>query len=173
VGTLLRQRLAGAALLAAGVTLAVMGTRVRRQGPRVAAPSASAAEREPRKLREPGEAELRLLAPLVVGSNLGGFKVREIHGVDGGVLRLSCARGREVVRLDVALAGDAPDGGEGPLPPATAGRYAIFYGLLGAAPEDGERLALLLGRVIGKHADVPVPPGMTTFEPSPRPAMTL
>src|SRR5689334_6139659 len=71
----------------------------------------------------PSAAELALLAPLAVGSDLGdGFIVREIHGVSGGVIRLVCVKDKATVRLDIALA-DA----EGAVPPATAGKYAVFY----------------------------------------------
>lgn len=172
MGLPIRQGLVIATIAAIGGTLVliVVGARHEREGSGPAVPSASAPGREPPAA---GPDELRLLAPLVVGADLGGFTVRRIRGVEGGVLRLSCARGREVVRLDVALAGDGPDGGEGPPPPATAGRYAIFYALVGAVPEDGERLARLLGRVIEGNAGAPAPAGMTTFAPAPKPAISL
>src|SRR5262249_43379509 len=78
-----------------------------------------------------GSAELGLLSPREPGGTLAGFTVREIRGVERGRLRVVCAQDRAVVRLEVALADP-----EGTLPPATAGRYAVFYALDGATPED-------------------------------------
>jgi hypothetical protein len=118
--------------------------------------------------RPASAAELGVLAPLAPGSVLGGFTIREIRAVEHGTLRVVCARGNEVVRLDVALADP-----EGALPPATAGRYAIFYSLRGAAPEDGDRLAQDFAAVIATNAAAPVPAGMTTFTPDAKPGMAL
>ena len=76
-------------------------------------------------------------------------------------MRVVFARKDAVVRLDVALVDP-----EGPVPPATAGRYAVYYSLRGATPEDGERLAKKLAGVIARNA-APPPAGMTTFKPDP------
>lgn len=104
------------------------------------------------------------MAPLVPGARLGGYEVREIHAIEGGQLTLVCAKDRATVRLSIALAAD-----EGPAPPATAGRYAVFYSLRNAPPEDGERLAKALADVLGKHTDLPPPAGLTAFSPKPIP----
>ncbi len=131
--------------------------------------STTASGSPPRRGGSPaGSSELRLLAPLAPGSVLGGFTIREIRGVEQGTLGVVCARGKEQVRLDVALADP-----EGALPPATAGRYAIFYSLRGAVPEDGDRLAQDLAAVITVNAAAPTPGGMTTFTPEAKPAMAL
>ena len=76
-------------------------------------------------------------------------------------MRVVVARKDAVVRLDIALADP-----EGPVPPATAGRYAIFYSLRGATPDDGERLAKKLAAAISRNG-APPPAGMTTFTPNP------
>ncbi|UQA56285.1 hypothetical protein [Polyangium aurulentum] len=114
--------------------------------------------------RPAGPEELALVAPLVPGARLEDFEVREVRAVQGGVLTLVLAKDRATVRLSVALAEDG-----GPAPPALAGRYAVFYSLRNAQPEDGERLARALARILDKHADVPAPPGLGPFVPSPIP----
>jgi hypothetical protein len=141
---------------------------------RPAAPAASAVSAVPAvsaprptpppPARPAGPAELALVAPLVPGARLENFEVREVRAVESGVLTLVLAKERAIVRLSVALAEDA-----GPAPPALAGRYAIFYSLRNAQPEDGERLARALARILDKHADVPAPPGLSPFVPSPIP----
>jgi hypothetical protein len=110
------------------------------------------------------------VAPLAAGSTFGGFTVRAVHGVHDGVFRVVCAKDKAVVRLDVALLDDS-DGA--PSPPATAGRYAIYYSLRGATPEDGEQLATRLARVIRNNASAAVPPGLAPFKPNPKPGITL
>ncbi|MDI1431122.1 hypothetical protein [Polyangium sorediatum] len=114
--------------------------------------------------RPAGPAELALVAPLAPGSTLDGFAVREIRAVQDGVLTLVCEKDRAAVRLSVALAVD-----DGPTPPAFAGKYAVFYSARGSDPADGERLAKALAAILEKHPDVPVPPGMTSFVPTPIP----
>jgi len=115
-----------------------------------------------------GAEELALVAPLAPGSELGGYQVRAIHGVQDGVMRLVCVKDRATVRLDVALVDD-----DGPQPPATAGRYAVFYSLKGAVPEDGLGLAEALAKVVAAHQDAPAPRGMRKFVPSEKPGTTL
>ncbi|MBK9263717.1 MAG: hypothetical protein IPM54_28425 [Polyangiaceae bacterium] len=128
------------------------------------AASATAAPEPPPPATPAGPDELALVAPLVVGSSLGDFEVREIQAVQRGVLNIVCAKGRSVVHLFIALASD-----KGPEPPAEAGKYAIFYSLRKGDPSDAERLAKALAEIVGKHSDVPVPKGMTEFVPVPIP----
>ncbi len=106
--------------------------------------------------------ELAVVAPLAAGSELGGFVVRDIAGVQRGRMRVVLAKKDAVVRLDIALVDP-----EGPTPPATTERYAIYYSLRGGTPEDGERLAKKLAAVITKNA-APPPAGMTKFIPNPK-----
>jgi hypothetical protein len=117
-----------------------------------------------------GSAELALVAPLTAGSTIGGFTVRAVHGVQDGVFRVVCAKDKAVVRLDVALLDDSEGA---PSPPATAGRYAIYYSLRGATPEEGEQLATKLARAISGNASALVPPGLAPFKPKPKPGMSL
>jgi hypothetical protein len=155
-------------VIAALALVSMAACRATRRAP---SPSPSTAASTAPPSRAAGPAELGLLAPLTPGSVLGGFTVREIHAVEHGLLRVVCARDKkdkEVVRLDVALA--AP---EGALPPATAGRYAIFYSLRGAMPEDADRLANELAAVIKGNAAAPAPAGMTTFTPEAKPGTAL
>jgi hypothetical protein len=116
----------------------------------------------------PSSAERALVAPLAPGSDLAGFSVREIRGVEGGVMRVVCVKGKAEVRLDLALADE-----EGPTPPAVAGRYAVFYAVERATPEEGEKLAKALAKVVEKNAAAPPPAGMAPFTPRPKPGMTL
>jgi len=106
--------------------------------------------------------ELAVVAPLAPGTELGGFAVRDITGVQRGRMRVVLAKKDAVVRLDIALADP-----EGPVPPATTERYEIYYSLRGGTPEDGERLAKKLAAVITKNA-APPPAGMTKFIPDPK-----
>jgi hypothetical protein len=157
--------------LALGAVLVIGAARPwRHRAPATPAPppssaSATASSAPPRPA---GPAELALVAPLAPGSDLIGFTVREIRAVERGRLRVVCVKDKAVVRLDVALLD--PDGA---LPPASAGRYAVFYSLRGAAPEDGDRLSRKLARILEAHAAAPPPPGMTTFTPEARPATEL
>lgn len=116
----------------------------------------------------PSAEELALIAPLTKGAEIGDFVLRDVRGVEDGVMRLVCAKGDATVRLDVALASD-----EGPTPPATAGPYAIYYSIKGATPEDGDRLAKKLAAVLSKHDGAPPPKGMTRFVPKEKPGTTL
>jgi hypothetical protein len=156
------------AALACGAVLAA--TRPwRRAALMPSAPSAVASSAPKPSPRPAGPAELALVAPLMPGSSLLDFTVREIHAVDRGRLRVVCGKDKAVVRLDVALL----DAEGAVVPPASAGRYAVFYSLRGGAPEDGDRLARALAHLIGAHASAPPPPGMTTFTPEERPATEL
>jgi hypothetical protein len=115
-----------------------------------------------------GPEELAIVAPLAKGSDLGGYEVRDIRTVRDGVMRLVCVKDDATVRLDVALVDD-----EGPVPPATAGKYAVYYSLKGSVPEDGARLAQKLAKVLEQHQDAPVPKGMTKFVPKEKPGTML
>lgn len=124
------------------------------------------ADAGPPRPRPAGAAERALVAPLAEKGTLGGFEVQEIQAVNHeGVVRVVLAKGRAVVRLDVGLLAE-----EGPVPPAEAGRYAIFYSLKNATPEEGEQLARALGEVVKKNdaAGVAVPAGMVPFVPGKR-----
>jgi hypothetical protein len=129
-----------------------------------AGPPPSAAAGRPRPA-DAGAPERALLSPLVEGAALGDFEVKEMHAVGPeGILRVVCRKGRAVVRLDVALLGE-----EGPEPPAVSGRYAIFYSLRNASPEEGELLARALAEVLKKNEEaVAAPPGIGTFVAKPR-----
>lgn len=116
----------------------------------------------------PSAEELALIAPIARGSEIDGFIVRDVRGVEDGRMRLVCVRDEAVVRLDVALLD--PDG---PLPPASAGRYAVYYSLKGATPEDGDKLAKRLAAALGAHVDSPPPAGMTRFIPRDKPGTRL
>ncbi len=161
-----RRRLVRAAALAAvalGAGAGAVYLVAREPGP----PSAAGPPRHIQvapKPRSAGPAERALVAPLREGAALDDFEVKAIHAVsEEGVLRVVCARGKAVVRLDVALASD-----EGPAPAAAAGDYAIFYSLKNATPEEGERLAGQLAGVLKSNAGVVRPPGMAPFTPKPR-----
>jgi hypothetical protein len=112
--------------------------------------------------------EMAVIAPLTKGSSLAGWEVVRVEGSERGALRVVCVQKRAVVRLYIALAAD-----DGPAPPATAGKFAIFYSLKDASAEDGERLATELAAVIEKNKDAPPPPGMTPFQPRPSEPISL
>ncbi len=164
-------------LVAVAAALAIAGSLLylaRRRDPPAPIPAASASAPStttpppPRPAKPAGPAELALVAPLAKGSDLGGFEVQEIDGVEDGTMRVVCAKDRAEVRLFVALADE-----EGALPPATAGKLAVFYGARGAPPEDAERLAKKLADVIVHNQGAAVPEGMTTYKPKPKPGTTL
>ncbi len=108
------------------------------------------------------------MAPLEAGRSLGGFTVREVRGVEDGSMLVVCVKDRATVKLQVALADP-----EGALPPATAGRFAVYYSLRGATPAEGESLAKKLAEILRKNPDVPPPLGMTTFAPGEKPGTSL
>ncbi|MFT3772772.1 MAG: hypothetical protein QM820_45865 [Minicystis sp.] len=116
----------------------------------------------------PSAEELAILAPIARGSDLAGFEVREIHGVRDGVLRIVCTKKDSLVRLDIALTDD-----EGPVPPATAGKYAVFYTAKSTLPDDAAKLAQQLAKVLEGHQDLPPPKGMTKFVEKQKPGTAL
>ncbi len=126
---------------------------------RPASEGSSGAETPPRPAN-PGE--LALLAPVVPGGKLGDFEVTEVLGVEGGVLAIVCKKGPARIVLTVGLLASG-----GPSPPASTDRYAVFYSLRGATPEDGERVAKALAAVLEANRTVPPPPGLGPFVPRP------
>lgn len=168
----MRRKLAWAALIAALALGAAAAIRPlltpAPPAPPAPAPPTPGEDAGRQRPRPAGPAERALVAPLAEGSALDDYEVREIHAVGPeGAMQVVCAKGRSVVRLSVALLTPATE--EGPEPPAVAGRYAIFYSLRGASPEEGERLARALAEVLSKNDAAPAPPGMAPFAPPPRP----
>jgi hypothetical protein len=108
--------------------------------------------------------DLALLSPLHEGSRLGSFEVAEIRPIgDDGVLQLVLHKGRAEVRLSVALASDG-----GPSPPASAGRYSVFYAVdhadNAAKSAEGEELASALATILRANEGVPAPPRLAPFD---------
>ena len=112
-----------------------------------------------------GPVELGILAPIVVGSTSKGWKVEAISAVHEGAIVVSFVEEKGKGAVDLLVVASAEDE---VAPPATAGRYAVFYSARLALPEDGDRLARMLGRIIEKNQDAPVPPGLRPFQPQPR-----
>lgn len=107
-------------------------------------------------------ADRAFLGALREGSPLAGYEVVAVAPVgDDGVLRIACRRDGAVVQLLVALASR-----EGPSPPASAGRYAVFYSAPPARSADGPRLALALAEVLRANARAPAPHGLGPFAPA-------
>lgn len=104
-----------------------------------------------------------MVAPLVPGAALGKWTVRSIGAVVDGRMRVTLARDRSVLRLEVVLASD-----DGPVPPASSGAYAIYYRVRGAEPDEASKLARALAGVIAKNRDVHPPAGMAPFHESER-----
>ncbi|EYF08133.1 hypothetical protein [Chondromyces apiculatus] len=148
----------GRAVFVASIALgsgAGLGTLITRP------PSSEAAGEAPPAPVPAGAAERAILAPLAEGASLGDFEVLDIQAVNAeGAVRLHCVRDRAKVRLDVALVTE-----DGPEPPAFTDRYAVFYSLKNASPEDGERLARALAEILKKNESAPTPPGMKPFTP--------
>jgi len=165
-----RRWIAGATLATALAGLGGLGLyrAQRREAAPAPGPPASASAPVEEPPPPPSAEELALLSPLAPGSQLAGFEVREIQGVRDGVLRLVLAQGKAIVRLDVALLDD-----DGVVPPATAGKFAVFYSVLRARPEEGDRLARTLADVLKAHADAAPPRGMTRFRPKEKPGVSL
>jgi hypothetical protein len=107
-----------------------------------------------------GSPERALVAPLAPGSALGDFRVRTISAVERGTFSVVCERGRETMRLVIALDGGAAR------PAATAGPYAIFYvASEGGGGGDGARLAQTLATTLSRNLDHAAPPGLGRFQP--------
>jgi hypothetical protein len=126
-----------------------------------AAPSSSSttAGEPPHPRRPPaGAAELALLAPLLVGGSLEDSVISRIDAVTEGRIVLICTRGGKSIELDVMLAS-----ADAPLPPATSGRYAVYYSAGASSSGDESRLAVALAHVLDTHASEPGPAGLTPF----------
>jgi hypothetical protein len=117
-----------------------------------------------------GPAELAILAPIVVGSTSKGWKIEAIHAVREGTItvRFVEEKGDGVLDLLVALSSE-----DGVVPPAIAGRYAVYYEARRVVPEEAERLAKVLARTLEKNQSAPVPPGLAVFAPQPTPRQPL
>jgi hypothetical protein len=113
-----------------------------------------------------GPVELGILAPIVVGSTSKGWKVEAISAVYEGAIVVSFVEEEGKGAVDLLVAASAEE--DEVAPPATAGRYAVFYSVRLTLPEDGDRLARMLGRILEKNQDAPVPPGLRPFQPRPR-----
>jgi hypothetical protein len=112
-----------------------------------------------------GPVELAILAPIVVGSTSKGWKVAAISAVHEGAIVVSFVEEKGKGAVDLIVAASAEDE---VAPPATAGRYAVFYSVRLALPEDGERLAKVLARAIEKNQAAPTPPGLRPYAPRAR-----
>lgn len=112
--------------------------------------------------RPPSAAELAILAPAAAGGSLDGFAIRDVRVTGRGLIELVCEKGPARVTLTVALLVDG-----GPAPPASTERYAIFYSLREAPPEDGERLSKALATLLQANRATPPPPGLGPFVPRP------
>lgn len=106
--------------------------------------------------------ELAILAPAAPGGALADFTIKEIHGVNLGTIDIFAEKGAARVVLSVALL--SPDG---PSAPASTDKYAVFYSLRGATPDDGERLANAILSLLKANASKPAPPGLGPFVPRP------
>ncbi len=115
-----------------------------------------------------GAAELALVAPLAPGATLGAFRVREVLAVSEGSMRVVCESDASVVTLEIAL-----DDEQQARPPASSGRYAIYYSGRRVLPDDAAALARALAEVVGKNASAPVPPGMSRYDATPKPGRAL
>jgi hypothetical protein len=116
----------------------------------------------------PTAADLALIAPLKPGEVLAGWTLTEIQGVESGVLGVVMSREQGSVRLIVALASD-----EAPVPPASAGRFAVYYSARRTLPDDARSLAGALADILQKNQSVPTPPGLSPFNPPPKPGISL
>jgi len=113
--------------------------------------------------RPASAAELAILAPAAPGGSLEGFDLRAVRVSGRGVVELLCEKASAHVTLYVAALVEG-----GPAPPASTDRYAVFYSLRGATPEDGERLSTALAKLLQENRAVPPPPGLGPFVPRPR-----
>lgn len=125
--------------------------------------SSMESERETPSAKRPraepaGPAELALVAPLELGSDLDGWEVSYIGAVTEGRLPLAVAHEGRKLGLEVVLSSD-----DGPEPAAATRRFHVYYRSRGAIPEDGAKLALALARVLAKNGAVDAPPGMTVY----------
>ncbi len=150
-----------AAALALAACRSEVGSGVASGG---ASASSTAIARPPDR-RSADAPELALVAPLAPGARLVDYEVVRIEGALRGAMRVVCAKGRGVVRLDLAIVAE-----EGPAPAATAGRYAIFWGAHNAPLDEADALAKALAEVVKNNGSAPVPAGLAPFVPRPPPS---
>jgi hypothetical protein len=120
-------------------------------------PAAGRPSAQPDVQVAPTPDELRLLAPLGVGASLGDYTIDRITPVEEGVISIRCTHGPKSVTLQVALASP-----EAPAPPATSGRYAVYYSGR-AAGRDAMSLCTALAQALDANASVPVPSGLSSL----------
>ncbi len=101
----------------------------------------------------------------MVGSTSKGWKVEAISAVHEGAIVVSFVEEKGQGAVDLFVTESAEDE---VAPPATAGRYAVFYSVRLALPEDGDRLARVLARAIEKNQAAPTPPGLRPYAPQPK-----
>lgn len=126
-------------------------------------PGATATREEPRPPRPANQAESAIVAPLAPGADLAGYQVKKLEWEDPGLLDVVLQKGAARIVLTVAMLGKG-----GLEPPAQTARYAVFYSLRGADPDDGERTAKALAAVLEANESAPPPPGLAAFVPRPR-----
>jgi hypothetical protein len=157
-------------LATAGGVVAITRAGARSAAARVAASaSAASASASASALAGPpvwppaGPDELAIVAPLAPGDRLGDWVVRSVSAVVDGRMRVTLRKDKRLLRLEILLASE-----DGPAPPASSGKYAIFYRGRGAEPDEAAKAARSLADVISKHRDVRPPPGMTSFHEATR-----
>ncbi len=111
--------------------------------------------------RPPTPQELAIFAPLKMGEKLLDYDVREIR-VQRGTIEVVCEKDKGRAVLSVAKLGS-----DGPPPPASTDKYAVFYSLRSAPPEDGERLTAALAKLLQSNQSTPIPAGLEPFVPRP------
>lgn len=149
----------------AALLVALLAAVACRSEPRGGASTSASAptSRAPRPERRVADAaELAVVAPIAPGSRLAGYEVVRVEGAERGAMRVVCAKGRGVVRLDVALRADA-----GAEPAATAGPYAIFWGAHNAPLDEAEAVARALAEVVKRNAAAPTPSSLGPWAPPP------
>jgi hypothetical protein len=158
------------AFVLSGVALAVTQRLVPRSGHVVrgasAPPPSSRPGRSPPAV--PTEAEMALLSPLKPGEMLAGWHVVAIQGIQDGVLVVVVSQDDRSVRLIVALSSE-----DGPVPPASAGRFAVYYSAHHTPSDEALSLASALADVLRNNQNVPVPPRLAPFDPPPKPGISL
>jgi hypothetical protein len=167
----MRRRTIAAIAVAILWVAALVGSRRLARGPRQVdkdagmKPAGSALPRPPPPATE---GDLALLSPLRPGELLAGWRVIEIQGIESGALGVVVSRDKSSVRLIVALASE-----DGPVPPASAGRFAVYYSARRTLPDDARALASALADVLRNNQGVPTPPALGPFQPAAKPGIAL
>ena len=117
-----------------------------------------------------GPAELALIEPLVPGLEHDGWLLRTVSGVQDGVMRLAFEQTKEKGRVVVIIALEADDG---PTPPATAGRFALFYTSKRVESDDAAALTRGVAEIVRGHKAARIPAGMTVYRPEKKPGQSL